>query len=149
MRAMKLMILALLMSVVLGSLTLAADAPAYGNTLRVALASEPGKLDMVLDSGVAASIPARHILEGLFAFDENYAPQPMLALSWNLDETGTVATFNLRRGVLFHNGEEMTSGDVVASLNRWGEYGLTAAALWSHVVAVEAVDSVHGSTNAR
>lgn len=141
MRTMKLMIFALLMSVILGSLAVAADGPMYGNTLRVALASEPGKLDMVLDSGVAASIPARHILEGLFAFDENYAPQPMLALSWELDEAGTVATFNLRRGVLFHNGEEMTADDVVASLNRWGEYGLTAAALWSHVITVEAIDS--------
>ena len=119
MRTTKLMILTLLLSAVLGSLVIAADGPTYGDTLRVALASEPGKLDMVLDSGVAASIPARHILEGLFAFDENYTPQPMLAFSWDLDETGTVATFNLRRGVLFHNGDEMTSDDVVASLNRW------------------------------
>ena len=140
MRKMKLMTLAVLLIALLGSLVAAADGAKYGGTLRVALASEPGKLDMVLDSGVAASIPARHILEGLFAFDENYAPQPMLAFSWDLNEAGTVATFYLRRGVLFHNGDEMTSEDVVASLNRWGEYGLTAAALWSHVVSVEAVD---------
>jgi len=140
MRTTKLTILALLLTMLLGSLAVAADGPMYGGTLRVALASEPGKLDMVLDSGVAASIPARHILEGLFAFDENYAPQPMLALSWELDETGTVATFYLRRGVLFHNGDEMTAEDVVASLERWGAYGLTAAALWSHVTGVEAVD---------
>ena len=140
MRMMKWMVLATLLTALLGSLVVAADGPMYGGTLRVTLASEPGKLDMVLDSGVAASIPARHILEGLFAFDENYAPQPMLALSWDLDETGTVATFYLRRGVLFHNGDEMTAEDVVASLNRWGEYGLTAAALWSHVISVEAVD---------
>ena len=140
MRTRKLTIVALLLTMLLGSLAVAADGPMYGGTLRVALASEPGKLDMVLDSGVAASIPARHILEGLFAFDENYAPQPMLALSWELDETGTVATFYLRRGVLFHNGDEMTAEDVVASLERWGAYGLTAAALWSHVTGVEAVD---------
>jgi len=122
-------------------IALAQDTAQYGGTLRVALASEPGKLDMPLDTGVAASIPARHIVESLFAFDENYAPQPMLALSWDLDETGTVATFYLRRGVLFHNGKEMTSDDVVASLERWGNYGLTAAALWDHVLTVEAVDT--------
>jgi len=140
MRMAKQVILAILLIGILGSLAMAANGPMYGGTLRVALASEPGKLDMVLDSGVAASIPARHLLEGLFAFDENYAPKPMLALSWELDETGTIATFYLRRGVLFHNGEEMTAEDVVASLKRWGEYGLTAAALWSHVTSVEAVD---------
>lgn len=124
-----------------GFWSLAQETPVYGGTLRVALASEPGTLDMPLDTGVAASIPARHMLEGLFAFDENYAPQPMLALSWELDDTGTVATFYLRRGVLFHNGKEMTSEDVVASLERWGEYGLTSAAMWSHVVSVVAVDA--------
>ena len=140
MRTVKLMTLAVLLTALLAGLAVAADGPKYGGTLRVALASEPGKLDMVLDSGVAASIPARHILEGLFAFDANYAPQPMLALNWELDETGTVATFYLRRGVVFHNGKEMISADVVASLKRWGEYGLTAAALWGHVVSVEAVD---------
>ena len=116
------------------------DGPRYGGTLRTALASEPGKLDMQMDTGVAASIPARHILEGLFAFDKDYTPQPMLALSWDLDETGTVATFYLRRGVLFHNNEEMKADDVVASMNRWGEYGLTSKALWSHVVELIALN---------
>lgn len=116
------------------------EGPSYGGTLRCALASEPGKLDMQMDTGVAASIPARHILEGLFAFDKDYTPQPMLALSWDLDETGTVAIFYLRRGVLFHNGEEMKAADVVASMNRWGEYGLTSKALWSHVVELVALD---------
>jgi peptide/nickel transport system substrate-binding protein len=137
---MRLTMIAILGIAVLGSLTAVATQPQYGGTLRVALASEPGTLDMVLDSGVAASIPARHLLEGLFAFDENYAPQPMLALSWELDAAGTVATFYLRRGVLFHNGQEMNAEDVVASLNRWGANGLTAAALWDHVVSVEAAD---------
>jgi len=140
MRMMKRTGIVILLVALLGSLMVAADGPMYGTTLRVALASEPGKLDMPLDSGVDTSIIARHMVEGLFAFDENYAPQPMLALSWDLDESGTVATFYLRRGVLFHDGSEMTSEDVVASLNRWGQYGLTAAALWSHIITVEAVD---------
>src|SRR5699024_3300326 len=34
-------------------------------------------------------------------------------------DDGEVYTFNLRVGVLFHNGEEMTSEDVVASMERW------------------------------
>ena len=134
----------LLMAAVLllgmGLVAVSEDAPRYADTLRVALASEPGKLDMQMDTGVAASIPARHILEGLFAFDVDYAPQPMLALSWDLDASGTVATFYLRRGVLFHNGKEMKAGDVVASMERWGRVGLQASALWSHVVGVAALD---------
>jgi MarR-like DNA-binding transcriptional regulator SgrR of sgrS sRNA len=38
------------------------------------------------------------------------------------DELGRAEwTFILRRGVRFHNGKEMTSEDVVASLKRWRE----------------------------
>lgn len=118
----------------------AEEDPQYGGTLRVALASEPGTLDMQMTTGVAASIPARHIFEGLFAYDANYAPRPLLVESWELDESGTVATFYLRRGVLFHNGKEMKADDVVASLRRWGEYGLTKRALWDRVVDLVALD---------
>lgn len=109
-----------------------------GGTLNVALASEPGTLDMALSTGVAASIPARHVFEGLFAFDKDYNPEPMLLESWELSNDGTVATFVLRKGVNFHNGDEMMAEDVVASLERWGNYGLTKSALWTRVEGVSA-----------
>ena len=117
-----------------------AEEPKYGGTLKVALASEPGTLDMQMSTGVAASIPARHIFETLFAFDEDYAPRPLLLESWELSDDGTVATLHLRQGVKFHNGKEMTTADVIASLNRWGNYGLTSKALWSHVAEIKALD---------
>jgi peptide/nickel transport system substrate-binding protein len=43
----------------------------------------------------------------------------MLAESWKVSADALEWTFPLRRGVRFHNGKEMTSADVVASLNRW------------------------------
>ncbi|RLE29312.1 ABC transporter substrate-binding protein [Candidatus Acetothermia bacterium] len=118
-----------------------AETPNYGGVLKVALASEPGTLDMQLTTGVAASIPARHVFEGLFAFDENYTPRPMLLEDWELSADGKTVTFYLRKGVLFHNGKELKAEDVVASLERWGKYGLTSKALWSHVVELKAVDN--------
>ena len=84
-----------------------AETPNYGGVLKVALASEPGTLDMQLTTGVAASIPARHVFEGLFAFDENYTPRPMLLEDWELSADGKTVTFYLRKGVLFHNGKEL------------------------------------------
>ena len=43
---------------------------------------------------------------------------PDLALSWKPNGDLTKWTFTLRKGALFHNGQEMTADDVVASLKR-------------------------------
>ncbi len=43
----------------------------------------------------------------------NWSPQPELATSWSHNATATVWTINLRHNVLFHDGHEMTSADVV------------------------------------
>lgn len=43
---------------------------------------------------------------------------PSLAESWTYSEDGKQMTFKLREGILFHNGEEMTSEDVAYSVNQ-------------------------------
>lgn len=60
-----------------------------------------------------------HIFETLFAQNENYEAEPLLAESYEVSEDGKTFTFQLRHGVLFHNNEEMKADDVAASLNRW------------------------------
>ena len=40
----------------------------------------------------------------------------------------------------FHNGKEMTSADVVASLKRWGKLATPGKAIWKNVEGVEAKD---------
>ena len=52
--------------------------------------------------------------------------RPMLATSWKPNKTATVWTFHLRRGVRFHNGKEMTSADVVASMKQYAGKGSNA-----------------------
>ena len=62
-----------------------------------------------------------HIYEGLYAVDAKAQPIPMLAEGMPaVSKDGLSYTFKLRKGIKFHNGKEMTSADVVASLNRWG-----------------------------
>lgn len=88
--------------------------------LRFPLAQQVPTLDphLALNTNVYVTL---NIFEGLFAFDSNFQPVPMLAESYDLSEDGKTYTFHLRQGIKFHNGKEMKAEDVAASLNRWKE----------------------------
>jgi len=58
-----------------------------------------------------------HIYETLISFDNEAQVQPGLAEKWNIADDGVTYTFNLRQGVKFHNGDEFTAEDVIASFN--------------------------------
>lgn len=57
------------------------------------------------------------VYEGLFAMDDNYMPQPELAYSYNFISDGRRLEVVLRDDVTFHNGDKLTSRDVVATLD--------------------------------
>ena len=54
---------------------------------------------------------------------------PVLAVSWESDAEAKVWTFALRQGVTFHNGQPMTSDDVVKTLRRHADEKSQSAAL--------------------
>ena len=56
-------------------------------------------------------------LEPLLQLGGDGSLHPVLATSWVPNDDLSVWTFHLREGVLFHNGGEMTSADVVWSVN--------------------------------
>jgi peptide/nickel transport system substrate-binding protein len=90
-----------------------------GGTLKFATIGEPPNLDIMAVPADLVSMIAQHIFEQLFAFDAKYEVKPMLAQSVSVSPDGKTYTIPLRQGVKFHNGQEMTSADVLASLNRW------------------------------
>lgn len=97
--------------------------------LNIAIAANPPSLDPpTVNANVTGGIGI-HIYEALFQMDENYEPQPVLAESYEVSDDGKVYTIKLRQGVKFHNGEEMTADDVVASMNRWVQLSAKAKTL--------------------
>jgi peptide/nickel transport system substrate-binding protein len=50
--------------------------------------------------------------ESLLALDDTGTPKPLLAERWEVSPDAKVYTFHLRRGVKFHDGQEMTAEDV-------------------------------------
>lgn len=94
-------------------------ASAKKDELRIAISANPPSLDaQIANSNITAQV-GYHIFEPLFAMDENFEPQAVLADSYEVSEDGKEYTIKLLKGVKFHNGKEMTADDVVASLNRW------------------------------
>ncbi|GIN89332.1 peptide ABC transporter substrate-binding protein [Siminovitchia terrae] len=96
--------------------------------MRVALTGQPPTIDPMMTPGASTKQVARHIFEQLLTLNSNFEPVPMLADSVDKSDDGKTYTFNLRKGVKFHNGEEMTADDVVASMNRWIEQSSVAKA---------------------
>lgn len=109
-----------------------------GGTLRYATVGEPPSLDQhVITSDLATTI-AHHMFEGLYTFNSANAPVALLAAGDRLEDGDKTIVIALRENVKFHNGQDMTSADVVASLKRWGEFGSRGGLLFSHVASVEA-----------
>ncbi len=91
----------------------------YGGTLVAAIPVTVAYLDpdKTTDSYVGQIV--YHFYEGLFEMDESFKSVPFLAESYEMSDDGKMYSFKLREGVLFHNGKEMTSEDVSASMERW------------------------------
>jgi peptide/nickel transport system substrate-binding protein len=58
------------------------------------------------------------LYDQLVWLDDGFAPQPMLAESWEANGDATEWTFNLRQGVKFHDGSDFTAADVLYSFRR-------------------------------
>lgn len=92
-----------------------------GGTLNIAYPSQPQSLDPHSTTAEATRDLAKLIYESLLTLNENYEVIPQLAESYTVSEDHKTYEFKLREGVKFHNGEEMTAEDVVASMTKWGQ----------------------------
>jgi len=90
-----------------------------GGTLRVGVTAVGSSFEPYLlrEAGTLAlaGIPGEYL-----TFSNNRLQvKPWLATSWSANAELTVWTFQLRRGVKFHNGKTMTADDVVASFRQY------------------------------
>ncbi len=89
------------------------EAVKAGGTLRVAILAptKPPEPSQVADEGGLAVISI--VGEFLTFSDAQLNLKPWLATSWKPNAAATVWTFQIRKGVKFHNGQTMTADDVV------------------------------------
>jgi peptide/nickel transport system substrate-binding protein len=134
------LVLVLATALALGRGTAAQEAPRMGGVIKAAMIGEPPSLDIHWTTAVIVQQITWHFYETLYTYDKNLAPVPMLAESHTVSDGGRRYTITLRKGVKFHNGKEMTSEDVVASLARWGKQSIYGKALFAQVAEWKAVD---------
>src|SRR5258708_27428958 len=114
-------------------------APVRGGAANIAMIGEPQTLDPMASTADLVGIITQHIYELLYTFDANWNVTPMLAESMPaISKDGLVYTIPLRKGVKFHNGKEMTSDDVVASLKRWMDTAPRGKAVAKEIKSLEA-----------
>ena len=76
-------------------------------------------LDAVAGTQYVVRNAAMMIWETLYGVDSNFVPHPQMAEGHTVNADFTDWTFKLRDGLTWHDGEKVTSKDVVASLSRW------------------------------
>jgi peptide/nickel transport system substrate-binding protein len=93
-------------------------APKKGGTIRMAMVVQD-MADPHTYSWVEKSNVCRQMCEHLTITGPDNVTRPMLAESWKPSDDLKTWTINIRKGVLFGNGEELTADDVVWNVTRW------------------------------
>ncbi len=92
-----------------------------GGTLRLAAHGPPSMFD-IYASGTIANVGAQAPMYDLLVRQDPRDPKlpivPSLATSWTISPDGLTYTFNLRRGVKFHDGTDFSAEDVKATFDR-------------------------------
>ncbi|NIZ19894.1 ABC transporter substrate-binding protein [Entomospira culicis] len=84
-----------------------------GKILRVGMINPNAKLDMHLYQWSDLMSISDHVVQPLFAYDDNLNVVPLLTTDYPvISEDGRLYTFTLKEGITFHDGSPMTSADV-------------------------------------
>jgi peptide/nickel transport system substrate-binding protein len=86
--------------------------------LRAVPYSEPTVFDPHQSPVSTTSVHAALIYDTLFTWDGNMVPRPQMVERWGKSDDGKLYTFTLRPGLKFHDGQEVTTRDVIPSLKR-------------------------------
>lgn len=91
--------------------------PRRGGTLRVSVSRELKSLNPFKHVNLSEYMQGELMYSGLVKISKDLQPVPDVAESWESPDA-TTWFFKLRKGVQFQNGKELTSEDVVASIQK-------------------------------
>jgi len=124
-----------------GTPAAAAGAPRRGGILKAAFSADPAGFDPVRGPSGMSHVVIEQVYSTLMALDPDATPYPELAQSYKITDDGLTYTFNLRKGVKFHHGDELTAEDVKFSFDRL-RAPKSGYSYGSQVETIKSVDAV-------
>lgn len=104
------------------------------NVIRYPITADPEHLNPFISDTITIGTVNRNIYEGLTRYNQQTGEiDPGIAESWEVSEDGTVFTFHLREGVLFHDieGVDLSDREVTAD-----------DVMWNYMVALNGDDNI-------
>src|SRR5215813_7025236 len=109
-------------------------------TLKVVMHSDLKILDPVWTTAYIVRNHGYMVYDTLFATDANGEIKPQMVGKYEVSSDQLTHTFTLRDGLLWHDGQPVTSEDCVASIKRWADKDATGQKLMSFVAGFEIKD---------
>lgn len=130
-----------------GSLTPGEAHPVAGGVYTEAVVGQLQRLNPLLDKANPADRDLdKLIFSGLVKFDSQGYPEPDLAESWVISQDGLIYTVTLKDGLKWHDGQELTAGDVAFTTEMMVSGGSYVAddlkAFWE-AIKVVVLDDTH------
>jgi peptide/nickel transport system substrate-binding protein len=123
------------------TLVAAAGAPhAADKTLRVVPHADLKVLDPHTNTATITIMHGAMIYDTLFAWDSKLQPQPQMVGAYQVSPDRLVHTYTLRPGLKFHDGQPVTTKDVIPSIKRWMVRNTLGQTLAKFIDKIEATD---------
>ena len=118
-----------------------ASAQAETKVLRVVPQTDIVLLDPVFGTAAISNIAGMMIYEPLFSWDSHLQPKPQMAASSTVSPDGLTWRFTLRPGLRFHDGQPVTTADVIPSMRRWMDFDGGGRQIAADLVSMDALDA--------
>jgi peptide/nickel transport system substrate-binding protein len=122
------------------ALLLARPALAETKTLKVVMHSDLKILDPIWTTAYIVRNHGFLIYDTLFALDAKLEPKPQMVDSWTVSDDKLTWTFKLRDGLKWHDGQPVTTADVIPSIKRFNDKDVQGGLLGKMTKEMTAVD---------
>lgn len=115
----------------------------FTQAMSIQLIDHPARLSWIEGSNVV-----RGVAEYLTLTGSDNVTRPYLLESWEANDDVTEWTLNLRQGITFNNGDELTSDDIMFNFGQWldEEVGSSMLGLLTYLDGMESVEQIDDYT---